>query len=528
MNGEVTYRERSPVVLEYGDITSDSDSDAEVVLTNPEVKKYSSIVAYSFVINYVLGVGILEMPYAFLKSGLLFGLGFLLLVTVITVVAVMWVVESGSRAQALARSDAIGNREDTLTEKNRLMNGAPRTAINTDQYDEPNFELGDDLHFEFNQLCKIFLGRWGKLGYEAVLVFYMWGTLISFANVFTSSMTAYIPIPGLSLHHDCDIYETGLHWTDICEYTYLLYILIFAVLTIPFACMDLTDQILLQVFLTVVRYVGLFLMYITLILGMANGPYENHDVSGPPYIANRSLFNISGFSIIFGTAVFSQLFQHSAPGLARPVRNKSKMPYIFGGALISTMILYSILGIMASMYFGDDTKQLISLNWDSYSGNDFAGKSHANLPAKIASYVVVLFPVITVTSGFPLFGITMGNNIYNGLPDKWTNNRTSKKVKIACRLVSVIPPLIAACGIKDLAIIVEFTGIAGCFIGFIFPALLQYSSRKMTIQRWGREKGLKTPYSWHGSHPVYAVIIFIFGVLALGFSVIYEIIQLAR
>jgi len=362
----------------------------------------------------------------------------------------------------------------------------------------------------------------------------MYGSLWSYSAVFSSSMTAYVSIPGLSLHHNCDLYKTHVDWTHNCEYTYLLFLAIYAVICVPLSCQDLTDQVILQVFLCLVRYAGIFVMYITVAIGLGHGPFEEdgsssgkHDhESGPPYIADKTAFDMGGFGIMFTTAVFSQLIQHSAPGLSQPVKDKRKLYWIFAGGLSSTCILYLLLGLMASLYFGSDTKQLVSLNWTSYTGDGFDGAHNQKIFPKIISYGVILFPVVTVISAYPLLAITLGNNLYYGLPERWTDNYKSKKVKILCRLIASIPPVFGAAVLKKLAPIIEITGIAGCFVGFVFPGMLQWKSRSDCIRKWG-EAGKYTPYTWHGSHPVYAWIIVVFGILALLYTVISEIISVA-
>lgn len=52
-------------------------------------------------------------------------------------------------------------------------------------------------------------------------------------------------------------------------------------------------------------------------------------------------------------------------------------------------------------------------------------------------------------------------------------------VRIFFRLLAAIPPLIGAAFVSQLDTITSFTGTVGIIITFVFPSLLQLSSRRM-------------------------------------------------
>jgi hypothetical protein len=53
--------------------------------------------------------------------------------------------------------------------------------------------------------------------------------------------------------------------------------------------------------------------------------------------------------------------------------------------------------------------------------------------------------------------ITLGNNLFAGLPHEWTNNMKSKRVRIVCRLLAAIPPLIGAAFLREVALCTQPT-----------------------------------------------------------------------
>ncbi len=130
--------------------------------------------------------------------------------------------------------------------------------------------------------------------------------------------------------------------------------IIFGAIVIPLSCTELEEQIGIQAIMASVRFVAIFIIafgsLMALFLDDSNSSREH-----PPYFAHprpddckmsyTSCF--SGFSVAFSTFVFAQLFQHSVPGLLRPLRDQStkikRVPSVLGGSLLTTTILYSTL-----------------------------------------------------------------------------------------------------------------------------------------------------------------------------------------
>lgn len=368
------------------------------------------------------------------------------------------------------------------------------------------FDL-DSSKMEINELLGFFVGGWAKTAFTVLLGLFIYITLWSYSAVFSSSLLSLVPFPGISMGYSCDIYNAT--FPAACQHSYLLYMLLFLCLVAPFICMDLTEQVGLQIFLCIFRFGAILLMFFTSVIAMYQTPYSRNDQGNPPYISYDQLFNFAGFGTIFPTAIFSQLLHHSVPGLVQPVKQKNWIRSMFGAALTTTFSLYLALGIPAVMYFGNGVSPVISLNWKDYSGYGFEGPNAAPIWAKIISYIVVLFPVLDIVSAFPLNGITLGNTIFASLPSSWTRNGTNEWVKIASRLVVVFPPIILGSIVKRLDLIIEVAGTVGFFIAFIVPGLLQwFSARKAraTIGSW------QTPYSVPVlSQPLVSLLVIVFG-----------------
>merc|ERR1712196_43433 len=113
---------------------------------------------------------------------------------------------------------------------------------------------------------------------------------------------------------------------------------------------------------------------ITALVALFVGPYEGKGHSSPPY-TNPTISSVdwSGFSLLFSTAGVCQIMHFSFASIAEPMRDKSGVVRYFTGGMITSGLIFGLLAVSCSLYFGkpdDDghhgTQELISLNWDEY------------------------------------------------------------------------------------------------------------------------------------------------------------------
>jgi len=76
---------------------------------------YGSIVGYAFTVNYILGVGVLGMPYAFYKGGWVLSAMCLGLVSVMAGFTALWLVDVSLRAQYVKRQDRLLREAESWT-----------------------------------------------------------------------------------------------------------------------------------------------------------------------------------------------------------------------------------------------------------------------------------------------------------------------------------------------------------------------------------------------------------------------------
>lgn len=459
---------------------------------SPYEKSFTLQALYFLSINYILGVGCLGVPYAFAHAGFILCFCILLVVSFVSFLTVMWVAETGDRYERAL------TREHAMTESSQLLSMSERTYV------EPRYEVLD--------LVNYYLGPIHKFIYQFSLVFLMFVGLLAYTQVFCGSIAALFWVNGDA--------PSGLSQV------------IFGAIVLPLSCMELDDQVSIQSLMAAARFLAIFVMVTgSLIALLVDDSPERTESNYPPYWAkpdqdgcHMSYFAcFSGFGVAFSTALFSQLFQHSVPGLLRPLKDKhqliNKVPKVFSASLRTTCSLYLILGSAAASYFGNSTQSSVNVNFaakDFYFGfNEETTPDWLMRILRFMAGIIVIFPALDTISVFPLIVNTLGSNLYaaSGPPflkyisrnlaafrcrgsmqgqkysDLSREDRTSllryasKFSTILWRLVAAVPPLVASMWASDLSFSLLLSSVAGLYVAFFAPALLQLFSARSDLER---------------------------------------------
>ncbi|CAB9521837.1 Transmembrane amino acid transporter protein [Seminavis robusta] len=498
---------------------------------------YNLRVLYYLSINYILGVGCLGVPYAFARAGFLLCISILSIVTLSSYMTVMWVAESGERYHSLQQqrqqlqhvsADETSHKGNsrTASETSPLVPGNGNNN-NHDHHHHHHHQSWD--RYEVVDLVGFFLGPIHKILYQASLMALMYIGLLAYSQVFCSAI-AELFLWGPSSGRQS---IAGLPQ------------LIFGLMVVPLSCVELDEQISLQSIMAAVRFLAIFIMVfgslLALFLDNSNTTDPEDDGSGPPYWAPPEREGcqmsytacVSGFGVAFSTSLFSQLFQHSVPGLLRPLRDQpskhSKVPRTFGASLLTTLSFYLLLGISAASFFGANTRSSVNLNFANFTmGLDAeTAPLWLLLVVRTAASVVVIFPALDTISVFPLIANTLGNNLSaaavgpatirwvadmlqkqqsvwqrivtrqpftaetashpqtsnrvsfsQGSPEerKVLIGRSSRLITIFWRLVAALPPLLGSIVAADLSFSLLLAGVAGVYVAFFAPSLMQLKS----------------------------------------------------
>ena len=262
---------------------------------------------------------------------------------------------------------------------------------------EPPKYMIESRKFEVDALCRVFLGRRGVQFYTVILSLYLCGSLWAYTSVFSSAMSTALPLfPGDE------------------SFNYLCYAIMFGSIVVPLSCLELDEQVPLQVCLTMCRFVMFFLMIGTSNLcaddDMSDGVIQEYETP--------ALWQFSGIAKTLPIVVFANIFHHSIPGLANPVGDKKKVGKVFSATNCFTVGAYVTLGITLAMAFGTSIQQSSNLNWRTFHAGTGYVDEQGNVTgvawwAHAISMYIMLFPAIDVVSAFPLSAITLGNNLFS-------------------------------------------------------------------------------------------------------------------
>jgi len=418
-------------------------------------------------------------------------------VTFLSYLTVLWVAESGARLEQELSTKEAKSSNEIANEKSGLI-----SIFKNKEHDYIN-ENSVARRYEVIDLVSYFLGPMHRGIYQIALMALMYVALLAYAQVFCGSLGALLLSPGSAT------------WEIIVPQV------AFAIVVLPLSCMELDEQVGIQSLMALVRFLAIFIMVggsIAALVLTEENPNSSLGLAGENGDCNIYTACFSGFGVAFSTALFSQLFQHSVPGLIRPLQSHQVLhvPKVFGTSLLTTSFFYLMLGTTAAAYFGNNTKSSVNLNF----ANFLFGLDENKIPGfvafllKMASSVVVMFPALDTLSVFPLVANTLGSNLLASCPtglnrliatmllvkDENAVLLDERRLINFWRLVAAIPPLVGSLWSTDLSFSILMASVAGVYVAFIAPALLQWVSYRRQLQTLneGVMASATTPYSgWH-------------------------------
>ena len=471
----------TPLVQPSASPDSADDTDASTPTKSAEGEQhYSPFVAYCTTVNYILGVGVIGMPRAFVTGGWMLSTIVLLIVSVMATFTALWYVEVGHRA---ARKEKQLAADTELTDIDPTAAGDGSAVALASMHSPSHSTLitstPQPRRIEVNELIGMFVSPNARRLYEFLLCVYMMGSLWSYTSVFATGMAANVPIPFLNGGDTCVV--SGDRASG-CYGLYVFYCVVFGCIVVPIATRNLTEMKYFIIALAMLRFVAITCMIITTFDMLYHFPVSQSNPpasvtvpesdSSSPYYAQTAAFNWSGLGTIFPICIFAQIFHHSVPGIAYPLKDKNVVPKVFSSCLFTMFILYSGLSIVLAIYFGTAIASQCTINWQNYTGQSSANGTIVQLGflSNFTKYLIVLFPPADVISAFPLKAITVGNNIMHSF---LTPQQTTIRRKIIpFRLFAAITPILGALVFNDLTLLLKYTGTLGIVIAFFMPHLL--------------------------------------------------------
>lgn len=442
----------------------------------PEGASYGYPVGAIFIFNLVVGTGALALPYGWNEAGLVNGLFFTLLVFFFAFMCVTFVIEAQSLVTAIVRLEKSKDKRPPASygalqefDGSDIDNSGGHTPLgDEDIVHSAEFEYFEDeggrtafypQQVEMGAMSEVLLGKAGRYLFYGVLVLYLYGDLCIYAVAVPLSVRDTLTPDGITIGG----VEISAMWC------YEFYLLIYAVLAIPFCYFTFSNTKYLQYFTVVCRNVAFFLMFAIAFYYIFTG--QGSDPSEMDYFVGTEI------PALWGTIIYCFMCHHSIPGLISPLKQKRKLSWMMLAVYILLLAFYLTLCVSGLFAFStqptdadcsDDLCPIQSLYTENF----------LSFQGVVVSYFLGLYPVFTITSNYPLIAITLRNNMMQIAPflkeGKWAKYR-----QVIFATVVAFPPFAVATVFLNVDALVSLTGAyAGLFIEFVIPAVLVLYARK--------------------------------------------------
>ena len=262
--------------------------------------------------------------------------------------------------------------------------------------------------------------------------------------------------------------------------------------------MELNEQKIIQISMTIMRYVVVSVMSITSIVFIYSKYTPTND-GDFIYDSNIILPNINSENkpFVFKNVItliplccFGTAYQFGIPSLTQPSNNKKGLSITYFMVSLSCFLLFTVLSITVSTFFGDYIESPCTLSWGNFKG--FTPSQNNQFWVYIIRYFIVLFPGFDVVSAFPLSSVALSSNMAAVFLS--STQVKSKKNLYFIRATCALLPILLGAFVNNLGTILEFAGTAIIIVCFFFPALLEYKSSNICKDIMNDTEGHLTMY----------------------------------
>ncbi|RUS78031.1 hypothetical protein EGW08_014206 [Elysia chlorotica] len=472
---------------------------------------YSRLVGYVYVFNLIVGTGALTMPAAFGEAGWLLSLVAIIVLAFMSFLTLTFMIETMAISNAKLRFEMAiiqDNKKEALEHSVNSHAEESQPLINhgtkTDKlHNSPSFEITRTM--EMGTMASMYFNKVGLVLFNLCIIIYLYGDLAIYAAAVPKSLQD-VACTYKPQNFSCNLTqsESDPCWDEGSSLTrmdvYRIFVVAFFVLLGPFTFFNLQKTKYMQLFTSATRWLAFFIMIVLACMRLGKGEGRGH-----PRVAVAS-----GAPSLFGVCVYSFMCHHSLPSMVTPIRNKSKLYAVLLGDYGTILVFYLILSMTAVFAIADGgIDDLYTLNFRPHGCEPLTSV----VPIQ---YFLVLFPVFTLSSNFPIIAITLRNNLVAMISMIRANSRSSMSgfiTRIVCPLLALLPPIAVALGTNKVEFLVGFTGsYAGAGIQYVIPAALVYLARKDFVAiREGYQH--RSPFSHKGW--VYLTFIWTFAAVVL-------------
>lgn len=323
---------------------------------------------------------------------------------------------------------------------------------------------------ELGEMSTIFFSPIGSMMFYVCIAIYLYGDLSIYSAAVSKTLRDVICDRNTTIN--ATVVNASMILTEPCwagKFTtrfdvYRYCLIFFSTLMSPWVFFNVSKTKYLQFVTLSFRWVAFFIMISIACFRILN-PADDVVVPDPPKV------NFSGIPFLIGSCIYSFMSQHSLPSLLVPIKEKHKIAKIVSLDYFLIVLLYLILALTGIFAF-DDLKDLYTLNF-------IPTTDQQSLLLKGIEYFLTLFPVLTLTTSFPIIAITLRNNLQTLFVNKHQMHSQNYFVRqMAFPLMAIIPPFLITFNTENVQSLVSFTGCyAGSCIQYLIPIALVYYSR---------------------------------------------------
>ncbi|EGT30166.1 hypothetical protein CAEBREN_16477 [Caenorhabditis brenneri] len=335
---------------------------------------YSQTVGLLYVFNLIVGTGALALPKAFQSAGWLLSISLLTFSAFMSYVAATFVIE------ALSVANAVLSKKRRVEYDDVVVADGPST-----------FEIAKKV--EVSEMASMFLSKVSLVFSYFAIIIYLFGDLAIYSTT----------VPKSAMNIVCStINASTVKSTDPCHESwpeifsrmavYRIFVIVFVVIVcLPMVIAGITKTRHIQIMTTLSRWAAFILM-----ISLATVQLSSQGAAAHP-----PAYNFHGFGSLFGCAVYAFMCHHSIPSLITPMRTKDN---VFG----KIAVVYGIVGVfyftlsLTGAFAFEHVQDIYTLN--------FLHDDNTSFVYSIIDYFLALFPIITLTSSYPIIALTLINN----------------------------------------------------------------------------------------------------------------------
>ena len=247
----------------------------------------------------------------------------------------------------------------------------------------PLFEVLTTRKFEIAELCSIFIGRWSKYFYIFLNTSACFLYLLAFSTVAGSAWAVNLPLKFADVL-ECNSTDFHFHILPIvipCRNAYWFCLFLFGCIVVPLSLINLSDQAIVQVILSVLRFItiGAILVFcIANLIAVGNictcaHPWKNVTKVDDDFECNINStfaqitihFNVEAWTVIIPVTVSALAFHTSIPFLVHPVKQKKHLRKLIIVVFLVVPSLYMMIGVVIPLWWKGCIEETCTLNWVS-------------------------------------------------------------------------------------------------------------------------------------------------------------------